>query len=200
MRTIKEKKERRLGVKLFLKADRCNSPKCVMIRKPYKPGVHGKKGGRPLSDFGKQLQEKQKIQIIYGLTNRQLQSLFRKKEKEAILLDLERRLDRVVYLLGFARSPRIARQIISHGHIMVGGKKVTISSYRVKVGDVISIRPESSSSPIFFEIPAKNKDFSPPEWLKLNQENLRGECVQMPQIMGVILPFDINLVGQFYSR
>lgn len=200
MKSLKEKKERRLGVKLFLKADRCNSPKCVMIRKPYKPGVHGKKGGRPLSDFGKQLQEKQKIRIIYGLTNHQLQSLFRKKEKEAILSDLERRLDRVLYLLGFARSPRIARQIISHGHIMVGGKKVTISSYRVKVGDIISIRPESSSSLLFAEIPAKSKDFSPPAWLKLNPANLQGECVALPLMEGVILPFDINLVGQFYSR
>ncbi|MEK7086853.1 MAG: 30S ribosomal protein S4 [Patescibacteria group bacterium] len=199
MQSVKEKKERALGVKLFLKAERCNSPKCVMVRKPYRPGVHGKRS-RPVSEYGKQLHEKQKVQLIYGLNNKQLQNLFRRKEKENIILDLEKRLDRVVFLLGFAASPRVARQFVSHGHILVNGRKVTIPSYRVKMGDALSIRPESGALRIFEEVPAKSKQFSPPEWLKINKDELKGECVREPEIQNLVLPFDINLVGQFYSR
>ncbi len=199
LQRVTEKKERSLGIKLFIKADRCNSPKCVMIRRPFRPGAHGQKRRRQPSDFGKQLQEKQKIQLTYGLTNRQMINLF-KEPIEKLLPSLETRLDRVVFLLGISKSPRIGRQIISHGHIMVNGRKVTIPSYHVKVKDIISIRPESRSKKLFEDIETRLKPYEPPAWLKLDKEQLKGECVKIPSLTEINLPFDINLVGQFYSR
>lgn len=198
MKTIKEKKERALGTRFFLKAERCNSPKCVMVRRPYRPGVHGQKRHK-ISDYGRQLQEKQKIQITYGLTNRQMRNSFKRYSDKAVLV-LERRLDRVVFLLGFAASPRIARQFISHGHILVNDRKVTIASYLVNIGDVITIRPQSKSLIIFEGLQAKLKKQSPPAWLKLDPVKIKGECLAKPQGDDINLPFDINLVVQFYSR
>lgn len=199
MRRITEKKERALGVKLFLKPERCNSPKCVMIRRPYRPGIHGMRRRGPISDYGRQLKEKQKIQITYGLTNRQMNNLF-KEPLERILLTLEKRLDRVVFLLGFAPSPRVARQLVSHGHIHVNGRKVTIPSYHVRVGDVLAIRPESRGAKIFEGLGEKLKQYEPPAWLKLDKKELKGECLQNPKTEEINLAFDANLVGQFYSR
>jgi len=200
MRKITEKKERSLGVKLFLKAERCNSPKCVMVRRPTRPGQHGLRR-HTVSEYGKQLQEKQKIQFLYGLTDRQMAKLFESSnKKEKILQALEHRLDRVVFLLGFAASPRIARQLISHGHMMVNGRKVTIPSFRVKIKDVISIRPESKSSKLFEDIQLKLKKYSSPEWLKLFPDELKGECVKNFDPGQVQPPFDVNVVGEFYSR
>lgn len=199
MQRITEKKERALGIKLFLKGDRCNSPKCAMVRHPYRPGQHGQ-ARHTVSDFGKQLQEKQKIQILYGLNNQQMMRMFRKYNKEEIMDRLESRLDHVVFLLGIAKSPRIARQLVSHGHIHVNGRKVTIPSFHVKVKDIVAVRPESRSVKIFDDIQLRLKQYTPPEWLKLKAEELKGECVARPPVTGVQLPFDISLVGQFYSR
>ncbi len=199
MRTVKEKKERALGIKLFLKGDRCNSPKCAMVRHPYRPGQHGQ-ARHSVSDYGRQLQEKQKIQILYGLNNQQMMKMFRNYGKEEILAKLESRLDHVVFLLGFAKSPRIARQFVSHGHITVNGRKVTIPSYYVKVKDTVAVRPESRAAKIFDDIQLRLNKYTPPEWLKLKAEELKGECVMSPPVAGVQLPFDINVVGQFYSR
>jgi len=186
-------------MKLFLKGDRCNSPKCAMVRHPYRPGQHGQ-ARHSVSDFGKQLQEKQKIQLLYGLNNRQMMKMFRTYTKEEILNKLETRLDHVVFLLGLAKSPRIARQLVSHGHITVNGRKVTIPSYCVKMKDTIAVRAESRSAKIFDDIQLRLKQYTPPEWLKLKVEELKGECTGKPPVAGVQLPFDINLVGQFYSR
>ena len=147
-----EKRERALGVKLFLKATRCVSPKCAMIRRPYKPGIHGNKKGRKkmASEYGRQLQEKQKVQFSYGLNNRQMRKLFRgKKETEKIMKFLEKRLDNIVFRLGFADSRSIGRQFISHGHFLVDGKKVSIPSYRVEIGEKISLNPNSRKLKIF---------------------------------------------------
>ncbi len=199
MRSIKEKKERALGTKLFLKAERCNSPKCVMIRRPYRPGIHGQKRRRAPSEYGKQLQEKQKIQITYGLTNKQMKNLF-KQPREKLVLILEQRLDRTVFLLGFAPSSRVARQFVSHGHIIVNNRKVTIPSYHVKVGDIIAIRPESRSKKIFEDIELRLKKHETPAWLKLDKKELRGEFFEKPKLKDINLFFDLNLVGQFYSR
>jgi len=200
MRRIKEKTERALGMKLFIKGDRCNSPKCAMVRHPYRPGQHGQ-ARHSVTDFGKQLLEKQKIQIIYGLNNHQMMAMFRNLSKEDILTALETRLDRVVFLLGFAKSPRVGRQMVSHGHIQVNGRKVTIPSFHVKVGDVVSIRPESRSSKMFEDIQVRLKEQKGlPDWLKIKPEELKGECVAKPDVAGTQTPFDVNLVGQYYSR
>lgn len=199
MRGVKEKKERSLGVKLFLKADRCNSPKCVSVRRPQRPGQHGAKRQRNISDFGKQLQEKQKIQIYFGLSNHQMERLFG-GPREKIETSLRQRLDFVTHLLGFAKSPRIARQMVSHGHILVNGRKVTIGSFHVSKGDVVEIRPESRDSKLFEGIRERLKDADVPKWLKLDIENLKGECVASSDTEEYQFPFNINLVGQFYSR
>ncbi len=199
MRRIKEKRERSLGTKLFLKADRCNSPKCVTVRRPQRPGQHGGKRQKNVSDFGRQLQEKQKIKIFFGLNDHQMQKLFN-GPKEQVAMKLRERLDFVTYLLGFAKSPRIARQMVSHGHIRVDGKKVTIPSFRVAVGEKIEVRPESRDSKLFEGIQERLKTVEVPKWLKLDAEKLEGECVAQSNLEEERFPFDINLVGQFYSR
>ncbi|MFA6365211.1 MAG: 30S ribosomal protein S4 [Candidatus Paceibacterota bacterium] len=200
MRPIKEKKERSLGVKLFLKAERCNSPKCVTVRRPQRPGQHGAKRQRNISDFGKQLQEKQKIRIFFGLNNKQLGKLFETLTKEQIAARLRERLDFVVYLLGFAKSPRIARQLVSHGHIVVNGRKTNIASFHVKKGDVIQVRTESKDSKIFEGTKEYLKNLEVPKWLTVDINELKGECVAPSSTEEYQFPFDINLVGQFYSR
>jgi small subunit ribosomal protein S4 len=201
MKSIKEKKERSLGTKLFLKAERCNSAKCVMVRRPYRPGPHGQKRKRAGSDFSKQLQEKQRIRFMYGLTNRQMMNLFKIKEKEKIMNMLEHRLDRVVFLMGIAGSPRIARQFVSHGHITVNGRKVTIPSFHVKVGDVISVRSESRKSKLFEELSQHLKKHTPPSWLKITSvEDAKGQCVKEFSSRDAQFPFDVNLVGEFFAR
>ncbi len=200
MKPIKEKKERALGMKLFLKAERCGSPKCAVIRKPYGPGAHGQDRKRAPSDYGKQLKEKQKVQLVYGLTSRQLVILFRGKSPEKIYSLLERRLDRVVYYLGFAASPRIGRQIVSHGHIVVNGKRVTIPSYCVKVGDIVSVHPGSMGKKFFEDVKERVKQKDLPAWLIRVDDELSGKCISEPSLKDAQLPFDLSLVGEFYSR
>lgn len=200
MHPVKEKRERSLGTKLFLKADRCSSPKCVTVRRPQRPGQHGHKRMKTLSDFGRQLQEKQKIQLFFGLNNRQLGHLFSTSTKEQVAGTLRERLDFVVYLLGFAKSPRIARQLVSHGHILVGGVKTTTPSFHVRKGDVVAIRPESKDSKVFEGVKERLKDADVPKWLKLDIDHLKGECVGPSSTEEYQFPFDIHLVGQFYSR
>jgi len=198
-RKIKEKKERALGVKLFLKAERCNSPKCALVRKPYPPGMHGQGSRRILSDYGRQLKEKQKLQVVYGLNNKQVSNLFKNFKLDEIPLILERRLDKVVYNLGFAKSLRIGRQLVLHGHILVNGKKVTTPSYLVSKGDKISIRPESMNKKVFSDLKDLLKQKEVPLWLKLDVEKMVGEVIALPP-KGERLPFDISLVAEFYSR
>ncbi len=201
MKNIKEKKERALGTKLFLKADRCNSPKCATIRRSTKPGMHGDKRKGAPSEYGVQLAEKQKLQIIYGLSGRQMTNLFKESDdKGAILRSLEKRLDRVVFLFGFAKSPRIARQMVSHGHVAVNGKKVTVPSYGVKVGDVVAIREESRKQKIFEDLENRMKQYAPPSWLTTTSV-FSGEVAREPEIeAGGVHSFDIHLVGEFYAR
>lgn len=200
MKKIKEKKERALGAKLFLKADRCNSPKCATIRRPERPGMHGQKR-HSLTEYGTQLREKQKFQITYGLSNRQTSNLFKThEEKEQILTILEKRLDRVIFLLGLAKSPRIARQLVSHGHIAVNGRKVTVPSYVVKVGDTIEIKKGSEGKKIFDELETHLKQYDPPAWLKLDTAARKGEVSAEPKVDQSNLPFDINLIGEYFAR
>ncbi len=205
MQRYKEKKERALGMKLFLKGERCNSPKCVMVRRPYPPGIHGKKRRRALSEYGSQLLEKQRIRIGYGLREAQFSKLFKKAiEKargnigEVIINTLESQLSNVIFRLGLASSRNISRQLISHGHFLVNGKKVTIPSYAVKMGDVISIKPSSRELLIFKDLPNTIKKYEPPEWLVFDKEKLEGRVISLPK--NVEIPFDINLVVDYYSK
>lgn len=204
MQKIKEKKERALGMKLFLKGERCNSPKCAMSRRPYRPGVHGKKRTKAKSEYGTQLLEKQRIRISYGLKERQLASIFKKAMKktgvtgEIIVSTLERQLSNAVFRLGLASSRIVASQIVGHGHICVNGKKTTIPSFLVKEGDVISIKPSSQKLLIFKKLEDTIKKHETPDWLSLDADKMEGRVKGLPKNTEV--PFDINLVVDFYSK
>ena len=203
MFNTQEKKERALGVKLFLKAYRCNSPKCVMLRRPHRPGLHGK-SRRVLSEIGQQLNEKQKIKVSYGIREAQMKRVFQKAAKNpgitgALIVQLlERRLDNVVYRLGLAPSRSVARQLVGHGHILVNGRKVSVPSYAVKAGDRVAIRPESRDNPVLKGLAEEFKNYQAPPWLKLDRDRQEGEVVSLPKDLEV--PFDVNMVVDYYSK
>jgi small subunit ribosomal protein S4 len=202
-RRILEKVERRLGAKLFLKADRCFSAKCAEVKKPYAPGAHGKRRKRQ-SEYGKQIAEKQKIRFTYGLTEAEMKRSFVNGEKSkeptdiALVKVLESRLDNIVFRLGLAPSRRMASQLVGHGHITVNGRKATISSMRLRPGDKVAFRKESADHPIAKDAVNRLKQYEPPTWLKLDKEKLEGEVVSAPKDVDV--PFNLELVVNFYSK
>ena len=204
MFNTREKNERKLGVRLFLKADRCSSPKCALVRNPSRPGLHGKSRRRALSEVGQQLQEKQKIKYTYGLREVQLYKIFLAATKnpgitgEMILSILERRLDNVVYRLGLAPSRSVARQLVNHGHIFVNGRRVNIGSYQARINDVISIRPLSAVNPVFKDLNLTIKKIEAPVWLSMDKEKFEGKVLSLPKDFS--LPFDINMVVDYYSK
>ena len=203
MQRILEKRERRMGVKLSIKGERCNSPKCALIRKPHRPGQHGKRMSK-MTEYGTQLLEKQKLRFTYGLNDRQLKSIFQYAAEQAeetpkvIIAELERRLDNVVYRLGFTLSRSISRKMVSHGHFTVNGRKVTIPSYSVRPGDVISIRKESAEVPNFKDLKEKLKEYIPSPWLKFDVDKLEGKVISPPH--DVDMPFDVSQVVDYYLR
>jgi len=202
------KKCRRFGQKLFLKGDRCFSQKCPMIRKPYAPGVHGrsrrKKGG--VSDYGRQLSEKQKLRFIYNISEQQLRKYFKEGMKkkgdirELLISALQRRLDNVVFRLGWAKSRRQARQVVSHGHILVNGRKVNIPSYQVRQGQIIKIKDKSLKKSIFKDLFANLKKHKSPDWLDLNKEKMEAKVIALPKLEDVEKNIDLGLIIDFYSR
>ena len=200
----KEKKERALGMKLFLKGHRCNSPKCAAVRRPQRPGMHGKKRRRAMSEFGQQLMEKQRVKVSYGLREAQLLKIVKAALKkpgaigETIINLLETQLVNVVFRAGIAPSRIIARQFVGHGHIFVNGEKVTIPSYRVKAGDIIAIKPSSKELLLFKELSSILKKYEPPHWVELDKEKLEAKIKSLPE--NVEIPFDINLVVDYYSK
>ena len=204
MFNTKEKKERSLGVKLFLKPHRCSSPKCVTVRRPTKPGLHGKMRRRALSEYGQQLAEKQKIKFAYGIREAQMRKVFESAAKhkgitgEMIINFLERRLDNVVYRLGLALSRSVGRQLVGHGHILVNGRKVTIPSYMVKANDDIAIRPQSKDHPVFKDLAERLKQYEPPIWLFIDKSQLEGKVISLPKDFEI--PFDVTLVVDYYSK
>ena len=149
---------RRLGEKLFLKGERCNSPKCAMVKRNYPPGFHGPKGRKRQTDYGLQLAEKQKVKKQYNILEKQLRLTLTKAEKRTgdagknLLRLLELRLDNAIYRLGFASSRVQARQLVNHGHFTVNGKKVNIPSYQVREGEVIQVKERSQKSKAFKEL------------------------------------------------
>ena len=145
----REKIERRIGEKLYLKGERSYSPKSATVKKPYPPGLHGQKGSRKASEYGQQLRAKQKVKNIYRLLEKQFKSYIKsaavskKDPYEAILRKLEGRLDNIVFRMGIAQSRDQARQIVNHGHITVNGKKINIPSYEIKTGDTVAVKENS---------------------------------------------------------
>ncbi len=195
---------RREGRKLFLKGERCFSPKCAMIRKAYPPGQHGQTRRRGFSEYGIQLREKQKVRRIYGLMEKQFRKYFdqasrMKGEAGSVFISLlERRLDNVVYRLGFASSRNLARQLVSHGHFLVNGKKIDIPSYSVKEGDIISIKNKKIL--VFSELENTLKNYQFPAWLFMDLKKMEGKMLSIPTRQEIDLAADTQLIVEYYSR
>ncbi len=196
---------RREGTKLFLKGDRCFSDKCAIDRRAYPPGQHGQ--GRPrFSDYGIQLREKQKVKRMYGLLEHQ----FRRTMKEAtrmkglagenLLSLLERRLDNVVFRLGFATSRAEARQLVKHGHFMVNGRKATIPSMQMKPGMVVTLREKSRQVTRIVGALEALESRSLPQWLEVDKDNFQGVVKALPTREDITLPIEEQLIVELYSR
>jgi small subunit ribosomal protein S4 len=197
----KEKKERALGERLFLKGERCSSPKCAAVRKPYRPGMHGQSRRRAISEYGLQLREKQKFKVSYGVDDRNLRQIFEKAKKAKgssaakILEFLERRLDNVVWRLGFASSRGSARQFVTHGHVLVNGRRVRSPNFWVKKGDVIKIEEGLAAVENRKDI---LKKYEPPQWLYLDKDKLEGRVLSPPT--NLESPFEVNLLVEAFSK
>ncbi len=201
------RKCRRAMEKLFLKGDRCYSAKCAVVKRAYAPGVHGKNMTRNKSEYGMQLAVKQKIKRIYGVLERQFRKHFEEvRHKKGVTGDqliqrLEMRLDNIVYRIGFATSRALARQLVNHGLIAVNGKKLSIPSYEVKVGQVISIKDNKKNKNYFKNIEQylKNKkDF--PSWISFDESKLEGKISNLPIKDEIGINVDAQAVVEYYSR
>lgn len=203
----KEKLERRVGQKLFLKGERSMSPKSSLVRKPYPPGLHGTRRSRKKSEYGAQLTAKQKIKYTYKLVEKHLRNyieaaLSAKEESSALLVkELETRLDNIIYRLGLAPARDTAKQLVSHGHFSVNDKLVSFPSYQVKIGDVVKLRPSSAANKYFSNLSQGMKKYDPPAWLEFDKEKMIGKIKSMPTIDDAGLnPRDIQATIEFYSR
>ncbi len=203
------KKCRRLGAKLFLKGTRCESQNCAMIKKPYPPGQKAKRRKRPLSEYGRELMEKQKLRNWYNLSEEQFARYVRsvilksKKEEAAgsrLLRTLEARLDNTVYRAGFASSRSQSKQLISHGYFLINGKPVNKSSYAVSSGDIVSVRAGKKKKEIFEGFAEKLKNYNPPSWISLDKEKLEAKIIGEVNVEEIIPPVEIASVFEFYSR
>ncbi len=196
---------RRENTKLYLKGDRCYSDKCAFERRSYAPGQHGQARTK-YSDYGIQLREKQKVKRMYGLLERQFKNYFKRAERQKgitgtnLLILLERRLDVVVYRLGFANSLAQARQLVRHNHFLVNGKKVNIPSYLVKVGDVIEVKEKSRQVPPIVEALEALPRRGVPGWLELDKENFRGTVKTYPTREDITMPIKEQLIVELYSK
>jgi len=196
---------RREGEKLFLKGERCHSEKCSFNKRPYAPGQHGQ-ARKKVTEYGTQLREKQKAKRIYGVLETQFRNYYDKADKmkgiagENLLSLLERRLDNVVYRLGYGTSRRDSRQVVRHNHVKVNGKRVNIPSYQVKAGDVIEISEKSSELNRFKNTLEVTGSKSVPAWLESNQDNLNGKVLALPTREQIELPVNETLIVELYSK
>jgi len=199
---------RREGQKLFLKGDRCMSPKCAFEKRGYPPGMHAKKAQfkRTESDYALQLREKQKVKRIYGVMERQFRRYFRYALRTkgltgaTLLIVLETRLDNVVFRLGFAESRAHARQLVRHGHFTVNGRKTNVPSYLVRPEDEIAVRSESRRRSYFRTLGESLGDRTVPTWLRLDSAGMSGRVLARPTREDIDIPINEQLVVEFYSR
>ena len=208
--TSKCKLCRRAGEKLFLKGERCSSPKCALVRKAYIPGAHGNAMGgirRGLSEFGKQLKEKQKLKRIYGISEKQLRRhLSIAKKKEGVLGDnliimLESRLDNIVYRLDIAQSRSQARQLVSHGLFAVNNKKLNVPSATLNIGDEVKVREKKLEKTFIKNVKmALKKSSNNARWMELDANNMKGKILAKPTKDEIGINVDIAMVIEFYSR
>ena len=197
---------RREGMKLFLKGERCYTDRCAIERRPYGPGQHGRRRGRKPSDYKLQLREKQKVRSIYGLLERQFRNYFTEAERRTgvtgsnLFTLLEKRLDNVVYRMGFAPSRPAARQLVRHKHVTVNGEACDIPSYSVRVGQIVSVREKSRNIPM---VVAALKDTTKRDRLSfvdVDDKKMEGRLVQEPQMSDLPIPIQGNLIVELYSK
>ncbi len=200
---------RRLGTKLFLKGERCFSQKCAVLRKPYPPGQKSKKRRRNVSEYGKELQEKQKLKRWYHLKESQFRSYVlgalakRGGAEDAgtfLIQKLEKRLDNVLFRMGITSSRQRAKQIVGHGHVLVNGRKIDTPSYEVKKGDVVSLNPESLEKEGLKDTPSLLKKYEAAPWINLNKTKVEAKIVGEPSIEDVVPPAEVSAIFEFYSR
>lgn len=197
---------RRERQKLFLKGTKCFTEKCPVERRAYPPGQHGQLRRPKISEYGVQLREKQKIRRIYGIMERQFRNYFEKARSqtgrtgESLVKMLERRLDNVVFRLGFAPSRKAARQIIVHGHLLVNSKMVNIPSYLVRPGDVIQVRDKSKKLDVIHSSMKRMKDSTMLPWLSLDKAAMSGTFLNIPERADVPLNANEQLVVELYSK
>ncbi len=200
-----EKLERRLGVDLGLKGERRLAGKSALEKRPYPPGQHGQRRTK-LSEYGEQLQEKQKAKFMYGVSEKQFRALFAEAKRQdgntgAILIQLlEQRLDNVVYRMGFATTRRFARQLTNHGHILVDGKRVDIPSFRVKAGQKIEIREKSKANPQVVRAMELTNQTGMVEWVDVENEKLFGIFTRIPNRDEISIPVEERLIVELYSK
>lgn len=199
---------RRAGEKLFLKGDKCFTAKCIFEKRPTPPGkpISERKHRSMVTEYGTQLKEKQKIRNTYGVSEKQFRTYVINSTSEKgspvdhLFENLERRLDNVVYRLGFAVNRTQARQMVSHGHFVIGKRKITIPSYRVSTGEVIIVREGSRKSPLFTGASEKLSKHSAPAWLSTDPVKLTAEVKGVPKYSKDALSFNVQSVIEFYSR
>ncbi|SDO01606.1 small subunit ribosomal protein S4 [Desulfonauticus submarinus] len=196
---------RREGTKLFLKGDRCFTDKCAFERRPFAPGMHGRMR-KKLTDYAIQLREKQKVKRLYGVLERQFKNYFKEAARQKgatganLLILLERRLDNVVYRLGFAESRTQARQLIRHGHFLVNGKKVDIPSFLVRENDVVEVKAKSKEKLIFKNALETLARKGIPGWLEVDENSLKGVVKAMPTREDITFPINEQLIVELYSK
>lgn len=199
---------RREGEKLFLKGDRCFTPKCAMEKRAYPPGEHGKFSGRPTrqSDYSLQLRGKQKAKRIYGVLERQFRRYFRTAQKRTgltglnLLQILESRLDNVVYRLGYAESRSQARQLVNHGHFMVNDRRNNIASTILHPGDTVAVWENSKQRDYFKTLKQAEETRTPPTWVEVNLNNLSGRVIRLPERAEIDGNLNEQLIVEYYSR
>lgn len=196
---------RREGIKLFLKGDRCFTDRCAIERRTYPPGQHGQ-ARKKLSAYGFQLREKQKVKRIYGLREAQFRKIFQEAERqkgitgENLLLLLERRLDNMVWRLGFSRSLKEGRKLVRDGHVLVNDQRVTIPSYLVGKGDKVAVHASSQKIPAVMESVEGAERRGLPSWLKLTKEKFCGEVLDLPSRDQLTMPIEEHLIVELYSK
>lgn len=193
-------------MKLFLKGDRCYTDKCGFERRAYPPGQHGQNRRRKNSDYGEQLREKQKVKRMYGIAERQFRGYYYRANRmkgvtgENLLQLLERRLDNIVYRLGFASNHAEARQLVRHGHFSINGARVNIPSYLVRANDAVSVRESSKKMPRLAENLGAVDRRGVPQWLELDKDNFRGRIKAMPAREDLKMEIREQLIVELYSK
>lgn len=197
---------RRENLKLFLKGDRCYSDKCAFDRRGYPPGQHGQRRGRKTSDYGIQLREKQKVKRMYGLSEKQFRLFFARADRQKgvtgtnLLIALERRLDNVVYRLGFVNSRAQGRHFVKHNHFVVNSKKVNIPSFLVKIGDMVEVRDKSHKIQAIGDALDAVVRRGVPQWLDLEKDIKKGVVKGFPVREDLTMPMQEQFVVELYSK